>query len=308
MHRLVADSASVAFAGFETDRERFLGRNGSMRRPRGLEEGSSGSQGAMLDPIMAVCAEVNLAPYATEHLAFVTIAGPSRQSVDETAARYETLTSFEWLLSDAHAEAGREAARLGLSAARLPELQALLSSLLAPRAELRATSEQRSANALGQRGLWGLGISGDQPLLLVETTSGGQGTDLADLVRAHQLCCHALRRATSTTRGKMCTASSKSRVPPSGWADRQGSTWSALIRSPRSSAYSSKCRRALSSTRRRGRCASSSPPARSHLARCLTWIRPGRLRSSIPLPHWIVPPTFSSTTASGASLRTVAST
>jgi cyclic beta-1,2-glucan synthetase len=187
MHRLVADSASVAFAGFETDRERFLGRNGSMRRPRGLEKGLSGNQGATLDPIMAICAEVNLAPYATEQLAFVTIAGPSRQSVDETATRYETLASFEWLLSDAHAEAGREAARLGLSAARLPELQALLSSLLAPRAELRATPEQVAANQLGQRDLWGLGISGDHPLLLVETANGDRGALLADLVRAHQL-------------------------------------------------------------------------------------------------------------------------
>ena len=187
MHRLVADSTSVTFAGFETDRERFLGRHGSMCRPRGLEEGLSGSQGATLDPIMAVCAQVHLAPYATEHLAFVTIAGQSRQSVDETATRYETITSFDWLLSDAHAEAEREAERLGLSAERLPELQALLSSLLAPRAELRATFEHTSTNRLGQRGLWGLGISGDQPLLLVTTANDGREAVLADLVRAQQL-------------------------------------------------------------------------------------------------------------------------
>ncbi|MBW2282469.1 MAG: cellobiose phosphorylase, partial [Deltaproteobacteria bacterium] len=187
MHRLIADSASVSCAGFETDRERFLGRNGSVRRPRGLEEGLSGSQGTPLDPIMALAAQVELAPYATEQLAFVTIAGPSRLSVDETAARYDTLASFEWLLSDAHAEAEREAGRLGLSAARLAELQALLSSLLAPHAGLRATPAQVAANRLGQPGLWGLGISGDHPLLLLETVAGNPGTLLADLVRAHQL-------------------------------------------------------------------------------------------------------------------------
>ncbi|MBW2244753.1 MAG: hypothetical protein JRH01_22460 [Deltaproteobacteria bacterium] len=187
MHRLVADSESVTFAAFETDRERFLGRNGNLRRPRALEEGLSGSQGATLDPIMAICAEVKLAPYATRQLAFVTIAGPSRQSVDETASRYETLASFEWLLSDAHTEAAREAARLGLSAERLPELQALLSSLLAPGCRSRETPEPMAATPLGQRDLWGLGISGDHPLLLIETANGGRGAIFADVVRAHRL-------------------------------------------------------------------------------------------------------------------------
>ena len=187
MHRLVADSAAVAFAGFETDRERFLGRNGDMRRPQGLEGGLSGAQGATLDPVMVICAQVDLAPYATERLAFVTIAGPSRQSVDETASRYETLTSFDWLLSDAHAEAGREVGRLGLSAGRLPELQALTSALLAVRAEPRATPVRATLNREGQQGLWGLGISGDYPLLLVETSNGGQEALFPDLVRAHKL-------------------------------------------------------------------------------------------------------------------------
>jgi len=188
MHRLVADSAAVSLSGFETDRERFLGRNGSIRKPLGLERGLSGSQGSTLDPIMALCAKVELAPYATEQLAFVTIAGPTRQAVDETAARYETLASFEWLLSDAHAEVAREVGRLGLTSQSLPELQALLSSLLTPRTRLRATSAQVAANRLGQQDLWALGISGDDPLLLVETSDGSAGGTLfPDLVRAHQL-------------------------------------------------------------------------------------------------------------------------
>jgi len=187
MHRLVTDSNSVSLAGFETDRERFLGRLGSLRRPRALENELSGSEGATLDPIMALRANVDLAPHATERLAFVTIVAASRKSVDETAARFDSLPSFEWLLADAHAEARREAARLGLEAARLPELQALLSSLLASRANPRAQPGELAANRSGQQDLWGLGISGDDPLLLVETAADGQGGLLPDLLRAHQI-------------------------------------------------------------------------------------------------------------------------
>ncbi len=186
MHRLVADSKSVTFAGFETDRERFLGRNGNVRRPQGLEEGLSGSLGFTLDPIMAIGADVQLAPFATESLAFVTIAGPSRQAVDQAAARNTTVASFEWLLADAHAEAEQEAGRLGLEASRLPELQTLLSALLASRSNLRARDEHISDQPAGQQDLWGLGISGDHPILTVETENG-DGELLADLIRAHKL-------------------------------------------------------------------------------------------------------------------------
>jgi cyclic beta-1,2-glucan synthetase len=186
MHRIVAESPAFAPAGFETDRERFLGRNGSMRRPLGLAEGLSGSQGTTLDPILALQTKVNLAPFAIEEFAFVTIAGSSRKSVDETAARYQTLASFEWLLADAHAEAEREAGRLGLEAAQYPEFQALLSTLLASQSELRATPLQTAANRLGQQDLWALGISGDHPMLLLRTANAGQGGLLGDLVRAHQ--------------------------------------------------------------------------------------------------------------------------
>ncbi|HEB88498.1 MAG TPA: cellobiose phosphorylase, partial [Deltaproteobacteria bacterium] len=187
LHRIVADSPAFQNTGFEIDRERFLGRNGSFRRPLGLEQGLSGTQGATLDPCLALQAKVELAPFAIEQFAFVTIAGPTRQAVEETAARFQTLASFEWLLADAHAEAGHEAARLGLEAGRYPEFQKLLSIVLAADAEPRASAAERAANREGQQALWALGISGDDPLLVFETSSAGPGSLLADLVRAHRL-------------------------------------------------------------------------------------------------------------------------
>ncbi len=187
IHRGVADSAAVAFTGFETDREAFLGRGGSLRRPQGLLWGLSGREGITFDPILALRAEVELAPYATEQLAFVTLAGFTRAAVEETAARYDTLASFEWLLADAHAEAGREAARLGLEADRLPLLQGLLSTLLAANGRLRGQAAPDPMQRASQQDLWALGISGDHPLLLLESDAGGEEGLLADLVRAHRM-------------------------------------------------------------------------------------------------------------------------
>ncbi|MDH3296191.1 MAG: cellobiose phosphorylase, partial [Acidimicrobiia bacterium] len=192
MHRLVTDSAAVTLSGVETDRARFLGRGGTIRRPRALVDGlppgvHGGEEGPALDPIMAIEAQVSLDPYETEQLAFVTIAGPSRNAVTQIAVRYETLTSIDWLLADAHTAAVNEIGRLGLDPARLPLLQALLSCLMAPSSTHQATAGERTSNRLGQQHLWALGISGDHPILLADVTEGGHNPLLADLVRAQTL-------------------------------------------------------------------------------------------------------------------------
>jgi cyclic beta-1,2-glucan synthetase len=187
VHRLVSDAASVHCAGFEMDRERFLGRMGRPHAPRAFESGLSGSTGSTLDTVMALQARVELPPYATRQLAFVTVAGGSRQSVLETAARYDTVASIDWLLADAQADVAREVGRLGLDPERLPELQKLLSLLLNSHSALRCSPERIARNSLGQPQLWGMGISGDAPVLLMRSANPQETELLADLVRAHSL-------------------------------------------------------------------------------------------------------------------------
>jgi cyclic beta-1,2-glucan synthetase len=186
MHRVVVGNAAVRVVGVETDRARFLGRNRSTRAPRALDEPLSGTVGATLDPVMSVRAVVELAPNATEHLAFVTLIGGSRESLLETAERYDTLPAFEWAFSDAAAEAARELRRLHLDAARLPELQTLLSTLLYAPAALRCAGEAIATNQLGQPRLWGMGLSGDLPMLLLRMEDPEETALLEDLVRAHR--------------------------------------------------------------------------------------------------------------------------
>ncbi len=190
LHRLVADAPAVRCVGFETDRERFLGRNGRSNAPRALESGLSGTTGFTLDTVMALQARVELAPYATEQLAFVTVAGGSPQSVLETAARYDTLASLDWLLADADADVAREVGRLGIAPDRLPEFQKLLSLLLNPTAALRCSAGRMAENHLGQPRLWGMAISGDAPILLVRSANPDDAELLPDLVRAHSFWRH----------------------------------------------------------------------------------------------------------------------
>jgi cyclic beta-1,2-glucan synthetase len=187
LHAVVVDpSLPVEVTGYETDRRAFLGRHGDPRRPRSVVERLTGTVGWTLDPVFALQVRVVLDPGQRAQVCFVTAAAGSRESALELAERYDTPTAVDWAVEDAAIEAAHEAARLRLRPAELPELQTLASVLLAPHAAMRASPSQRAANRLGQSRLWGMGISGDAPILLLRT-SDPQSELLPLLVRGHTL-------------------------------------------------------------------------------------------------------------------------
>lgn len=187
LHRMVADEPDVKVTGFDADRCAFIGRNGSARGPSGVIEELTGTTGWTLDPAMVLQVQLELKPHAQRQLAFLTIAAGSRESLLELAERYATLASLDWAIGDAATEAGREAYRLGLDPERLPELQVLVSLLLHPHPALRPDPATIAANRLGQPALWGLGISGDHPILVLRVGDTREAELLRLLVRAHQL-------------------------------------------------------------------------------------------------------------------------
>ena len=187
LHAVVLDpSLAVELTGYETDRRAFLGRHGDPRLPHAIVNGLAGTVGWTLDPVFALQIRLVLEPGQRAELCFVTAAAGSRESVLELTERYDTPAAVDWAFEDAGIEAAHEATRLRLRSSELPQLQALVSLLLAPHAALRASPAERAANRLGQSRLWGLGISGDLPILLLRTSDPHSGL-LPVLVRAHEL-------------------------------------------------------------------------------------------------------------------------
>jgi cyclic beta-1,2-glucan synthetase len=188
LHTVVFEpSTAVQVVGYETDRRKFLGRHGDLRRPYGALETLSGTTGWTLDPIFALQLRVIVEPGEGVEFAFVTAAAGSHESVVEMAERYATPTALELAIEDAATEAAHEAQRLALEPPQLPQLQTLASLLLSSHAALRTPLAQRAANRLGQSRLWGLGISGDLPILLVRASDPHGDGFLGALVRAQAL-------------------------------------------------------------------------------------------------------------------------
>lgn len=186
LHRLVADDPGISIAEYETDRRSFIGRNGTMRRPRGIIDGLSRTTGWTLDPVMALQVRLQLKPREVKQFSFVTITGDSEGTVLEIAERYAS-PAMEWVFRDSAREAAREVNRLEIDPARLPELQALASALVQPHAALRAVPADISADVNGQPDLWRFGISGDLPILLLRMGDEHASSLLDLLLRAQQL-------------------------------------------------------------------------------------------------------------------------
>jgi cyclic beta-1,2-glucan synthetase len=187
---LVLPAGRARRAGYESSRERFVGRGRTVRRPHAIDrEGprGAGMTGATLDPVMALSAEVELPAHRTTTLAYVVLAAGSREDVLALASRYRSLPALEWSFEAARQRSEAEAADLALDPGDFPAAARLLSLLLSPHGALRAPAAVLGDNRLGQRSLWKHGISGDLPIWLVRIGTAADTAILPSVLRTHRL-------------------------------------------------------------------------------------------------------------------------
>ena len=169
VHRLVHDGNAVVPAGYETDRAAFLGRRGSTRAPAALalHRGAlHGHTGAVLDPIMSLMASVTLKPKRSASFAFVTTVARSRSAAIALAQRYGSMHAVQWAFRDAANESPRRLQRTQLSPGLLPAVQGLFSALLFADPTMRSPAALAAARPCKSQ-LWGRGISGDDPIVVL---------------------------------------------------------------------------------------------------------------------------------------------
>ncbi|HUS17969.1 MAG TPA: glucoamylase family protein, partial [Chloroflexia bacterium] len=186
LHLVVADRPLAGPVEYETDRARFLGRGQSTRQPAALRSPLSKTVGAVLDPVLSLRANVKLAPAESATIVFVTGVGADRDAVLALADKYhdprivESTQELAWVYSQIqlrHLNITDEDAHL---------YQRLASRILYPDVALRAPAEVLKQNRRGQSALWAYGLSGDNPILLVEVDEDGELDLTRQLLRAHE--------------------------------------------------------------------------------------------------------------------------
>jgi cyclic beta-1,2-glucan synthetase len=187
LHRMALHGAEATQVSYETDRARFIGRGHSVSEPQALREGGalSGSEGSVLDPIVAIRQRFALDPLQTATLDLVTGIGENRAACLHLAEKYQ-----DRHLADRAVEMAWTHSQVALRQINVTEADAqlygrLASSILYANASLRIEAGVIARNRRGQSGLWGYAISGDLPIVLVQLKDPANIELVRQLVQAH---------------------------------------------------------------------------------------------------------------------------
>ena len=155
---------------WETDRARFLGRGRSPANPIALDgRGLSGTTGAVLDPIAALRERIRIAPGAFVRVTFATGVAPDRDAALALARKYRDGGAASRAFAMAFTHVHITLQQLGLS-----DEHAMLFDRLGSRvfgSDMQCISPvDMAANILGRQNLWGYGLSGDLPIVLLRVS------------------------------------------------------------------------------------------------------------------------------------------
>jgi cyclic beta-1,2-glucan synthetase len=171
---------------WETDRARFVGRGRSPANPVVMDgRGLSGTTGAVLDPVAALRERIRLAPGARTRFAFATGVAADRNTALALARKYRDGSAALRAFSMAFTHVHITLQHLGLS-----DEHAMLFDRLASRVfgsdPSCITPPALSANTFGQQNLWGYGISGDLPIVLLQVSDTAHLTLVRQLLNAQE--------------------------------------------------------------------------------------------------------------------------
>jgi cyclic beta-1,2-glucan synthetase len=175
VHSLVCSSEAECVCSYETDRARFLGRLRSSADPVALDDDAlSGSVGAVLDPVCSIRRSVRIASGESVSVSFITGVAETRDDAEALAATYRQPGMVERAFEHARSASDAMLSEVGISPEEAADYQRLASRLLYTDPDLRATTSPDIENELPVSGLWGLGISGDYPILLVNVGAASE--------------------------------------------------------------------------------------------------------------------------------------
>ncbi|MGE5179098.1 MAG: GH36-type glycosyl hydrolase domain-containing protein, partial [Bacteroidota bacterium] len=168
IHVLSMEGRTQSAVEWETDRVRFLGRGRGTDDPVALDgRPLSGTVGATLDSILSLRQRVRLAPGGFARLAFATGVASDRDAAVALCMKYADPTSAPRTFALAATQLSISLRHLGIPIEEAQLYERLASRVFHGDRSLASPPEILERNTLGQSGLWGHGISGDHPILLV---------------------------------------------------------------------------------------------------------------------------------------------
>ena len=185
-HLMAVHGAEAEETSYETDRMRFIGRGNTVANPLAMTgaAGLSDSQGAVLDPIVAIRRRISLDAGETVAVDIVTGVADTREASLLLVEKYRDRRLADRVFELAWTHSQVLLRQINATEADAQLYGQLAGAVVYANAALRANSAVLVRNRRGQSGLWSYSISGDLPIVLVQIAASANIELVRQLVQA----------------------------------------------------------------------------------------------------------------------------
>src|SRR3981081_2100674 len=164
-----------------------MGRGTTVANPQALtgDAALSGSQGSVLDPIVAIRHRITLEPGQSATANLVSGVGETRDRCLQLVDKYQDRHLADRVFDLAWTHGQVLLRQLNATEADTQSYGRLASSILYANPSLRADASVLGSNTRTQSGLWGYSVSGDLPILLLQISDVANIELVRQLVQAH---------------------------------------------------------------------------------------------------------------------------
>ena len=187
VHLMTVQGEASGEMSFETDRARFVGRGRALVWPAAMAGGGrlSNSEGSVLDPVVSIRHAVCIQPNEKARIDLVTGAAETREAATALVDKYHDPRLADRVFDLAWTHSIAELHHLHVVEAEAQMYGRLAGSVVYTTPRYRPSSSILARNTRGQSGLWGYGISGDLPIVLVRIRDREKLDLVRQAVQAH---------------------------------------------------------------------------------------------------------------------------
>ena len=184
---MAVHGAETGEMSYETDRMRFIGRAKTVAAPVAMSSPSplSGSEGPVLDPIVAIRCRITLDPEASVTVNIVTGVGENRDMCMRLVGKYQDRHLADRVFELAWTHSQVLLRQINATETDVQFYGRLAASVIYANSALRGDSSLLLKNLRGQSGLWGYSISGDLPIVLLRIEDQANIDLVRQLIQAH---------------------------------------------------------------------------------------------------------------------------
>ena len=185
-HLMTTEANTAGAPSFSTSRGEFIGRGRNPMDPAALHRPSlNDTEGAVLDPIIAIRNTVVIEPDQTVRVNLITGVAATRETATELVEKYQDPHVAERILELAWTHSQVILRQLDASEPETQLYGRLAGAILYSNPVLRAPASLIARNRRGQSGLWGYGISGDLPIVILKIGDRAKMDLVRQVVAAH---------------------------------------------------------------------------------------------------------------------------